>query len=196
MDTASNDSNEAQYPRMPLHRNNRSISRLRDTMTAIEKVRPERVASLERQVELALEMSSRSKSIHQGDYDLASRSGHPGKYYDQRGYPHGDSLEISAMRELLSRVLAEKNRLEIHNENLKELLIVRDESDANVKRLPSSIDKLDSLLDEVHKKDEHCRATELGDRERRKDSPDERRQNSMLYRMTCRSQSEDGPRIK
>lgn len=180
-DTNFNDSKEDQYPHVQLHQKNKStISQVNETVTSAgENVQSKRIASLERQLELALEMSP-NKDAHRGN--ILSRSGHPKK--NDQPNPVNESIEISAMQELLSRVIAEKNRLEIHNENLK-LLVAQDRSAADVEPLPSTIDELDGLL----------QATELSNHcERQTKEPDQ--QISMLYRMTCRRKNDDGLRVR
>ena len=59
-----------------------------------------------------------------------------------------DKLEITALNELLARVIAEKDRLGYQNNNLKRLLRERSSACSKSNTMPSSIDALDKRLRE------------------------------------------------
>ena len=62
-------------------------------------------------------------------------------------------LEISALKELLSRVIAEKNRLEFENSNLKTLLVIQsDNTTICPVDMPSRINDMDRMIDTEHRK--------------------------------------------
>jgi hypothetical protein len=122
-----------------LRRRDAIISRLRETTEAEARVQDERIDSLERQIEQLVEISSR---------DVARR--HPSK--SSRGYEKSARVEMSALRELVARVIAEKDRLSAENRNLRDMIVKQQDyqesprqvmatpSEAPVSRGPPTVD--------------------------------------------------------
>jgi len=150
-----------------LQQRDRTISQLRKTMEASEKVQSNRIYLLERQLERLVELSSRDCAASHGKtislpYNPPTFEKNKHGYiakdddshgHDSQGYPEA-KIEISVLQELLARVIAEKDRLIFKNDNLKLILLERRGSTAacypstisESSTIPSSIQELDNVI--------------------------------------------------
>mmetsp|Transcript_40754 Transcript_40754/g.74571 ORF Transcript_40754/g.74571 Transcript_40754/m.74571 type:complete len:410 (-) Transcript_40754:74-1303(-) len=153
-------SHKVQLLQRQLNQKDKAISQLRQTMEAGEKVQSERITLLERQLELLVEFSS-SECARQRKTTISPNPKKNDQHFNSS--PQNDShddtqehqvkLEISALQELLARVVAEKDRLGFENDNLKWLLkqcnVGHPSSRCN---MPSSIGELDSMINKEREK--------------------------------------------
>ena len=195
---SSQESQKVQQLEQQLQQKDETISQLFRTLEAEEKVQADRIDLLERQLEQLVEMSSGECAGHakpisslppKKDADLAQVS-----------------MEVSALQELLTRVIAEKDRLSFVNDNLKNVLQENSSSSSekseSKSKFPSSIDKMVSMIHKKRKKkgrkeeDEEDEAS--GDKCQEDDTSEESKpknkgtsaaqdQYAALYQMTCRS---------
>ena len=172
-------SNRVQVLERQLRQRDATISQLRQTMDAEERVQSERIHILERQLEKLVEFSSK-ECAQQGKTSLMLIS--KGTQGSREA-----KVEISALQELSSKLIAEKDRLAFENSNLKKLLkeqnhhasskckaLSRNKQDYD-NRIPPSIEELDSMMHKL-KHFEKKKAIAL----RRRSSPDDCNTNALV----------------
>mmetsp|Transcript_9032 Transcript_9032/g.19093 ORF Transcript_9032/g.19093 Transcript_9032/m.19093 type:complete len:441 (-) Transcript_9032:102-1424(-) len=150
-----------------LQQRDKTISQLHQTMEASEKVQSNRIYLLERQLEELVELSASDCAARRGRSVSLSHNPHTFEKneqgyiakdhdsHDQEIQGHQEAkIEISALQELLARVIAEKDRLRFKNDNLKLILLERRGSTAacypstisESSTIPSSIQELDNVI--------------------------------------------------
>ena len=134
---------------LTLQQKDETISRIRSSMESED----ERVTCLELQIGRLVELSSHDCAREQQDRIIEPplvarcRCSHDMGVEEEQQHV-ADKLEITALNELLARVIAEKDRLGYQNNNLKRLLRERSSACSKSNTMPSSIDALDKRLRE------------------------------------------------
>eukprot|EP00581_Thalassiosira_minuscula_P016382 CAMPEP_0183714862 /NCGR_PEP_ID=MMETSP0737-20130205/9284_1 /TAXON_ID=385413 /ORGANISM="Thalassiosira miniscula, Strain CCMP1093" /LENGTH=408 /DNA_ID=CAMNT_0025943885 /DNA_START=206 /DNA_END=1432 /DNA_ORIENTATION=- len=209
-DNAESFSQKVQLLEGHLSEKEKTISQLQ----AAETLQSERIASLERQLERLVELSSRecarqektAMSKHKNTSERSDSSSRD----EVAGSRDVNREEISALQELLARVVAEKDRLLFENNNLKSLL--QHHTIVPSSNMPPTIRELDSMIKKENKKNnkkskgksKKCLVNEIsndnnGDTLNSSNSkndpkienenpttPAEEIEQSILYQMTCR----------
>ena len=130
-------------------------SQLLQTMEASEKAHKERTGLSERQLERLLDLSSSDRATLWGSKDpslplnLANGDARPDVVEDN-GERQEATDEIAALQEMLAKVVAEKDRLILRNDDLESMLESgNSRGDHGDGEAPSNLDELDYMIEEL-----------------------------------------------
>jgi len=228
-DDVNTPSQKVQLLQRQLQQKDAAISQLCQTMEATEKVQSERIYLLERQLELLVELSSSECAAYQGCKSSSRLLNLPKTNKHHHNAKEDDShhkstkehqqakIEIAVLQELLARVVAEKDRLSMKNNNFKSLLKedCYSSMSSESSNMPSSIKQLDIIIHHKERKtkyrgdinncqqdhhigsnDESCQGDNSNDihhiekeSSKNESSPpaSSEEQHSVLYQMFCRN---------
>lgn len=177
---ATEHSQSAQLLELQLQHKDETIAQLHRTIEAGEKVHSERIDLLERQIEHLVELSSNQCALQGSETPGLKKT---------RSTQVKANIEVSSLHELLSRVVAEKDRLICENANIKSLLkqlnsqTCHSSSTASGKsNMPATIDRLDRMINT------NCKTKQLQDNnylEETCNEDEEGEQLDMLYQLSC-----------